>query len=142
MLLSFPKSWVPIIVRWRSFLIKAFLIFFLVFLTAENAFCEVSQLPPSLSSKIKQSDLQYFNLYSQREISEKDYETMRRYLTEVRRQVGDTLGIYPQKKIDVIFTDSQVFHSYTKTAQHVAGLFDGKIHIPVPSVVSDQTFLK
>jgi len=78
---------------------------------------------------MKLTPLEYFELWSQRELSNKERMNARRNLLNVRRAVGRDLNVYPEKKIEVFFTESKVFREYTKSPDHVSGLFDGKIHL-------------
>ncbi len=45
--------------------------------------------------------------------------------------VGEHFGVYPKKRIQVIFYDREGFAQTTSADQWVGGLFDGKIRIPV-----------
>jgi len=88
-------------------------------------------------------ELKHFLLMAQREVSEKDLLEIRRNLKNVRREVGkDFGGAYPDYKFIVYLTDEAAFHKYSYTPKHVMGLFNGDIHLPVPSILKDERVLK
>ncbi len=61
----------------------------------------------------------------------------------VRRQVGQKVGNYfPDKKFDVFLTTESTFRRYSQTGDHVAGLFDGRIHLPLIESSQKSTWLK
>lgn len=45
--------------------------------------------------------------------------------------VGSRFGVYPEKRIQVIFYDPKTFSETTRSDEWVGGLYDGKIRIPV-----------
>ncbi|MGH7804588.1 MAG: peptidase MA family metallohydrolase, partial [Candidatus Binatia bacterium] len=65
-------------------------------------------------------------------------EAVERNLNAVRRDVGRDLEIDDKTRYDVVLTDPNVFREYSGAGIHVAGLFDGKIHIPIPSAGEEQ----
>ncbi|MDA9101099.1 hypothetical protein N9K06_00335 [Omnitrophica bacterium] len=91
--------------------------------------------------KMKDSETDHFKIFSQRDIDREDYLRLRQQLKKVRREAGQYLNIHPDEDFTVILTDPDVFHSYTGAPAQVIGLFDGKIHLPIPSEV-DENFLK
>ena len=80
----------------------------------------------------------YFDTWSQRGLSSNELEVVERNLNAVRNDVGRALAIDPDSRFDVILTEPDVFHRYSGTRAHVSGLFDGKIHIPIPTRVNER----
>ena len=60
----------------------------------------------------------------------------------VRREVGKDLGYYPKFRYKVILSTQETFRKYTALPSHVTGFFDGRIHIPLPSVAKSDVLLK
>lgn len=88
--------------------------------------------PPDTGSRLHRVELEHFTLWSQRELSQSDIYETRQNLQNVRRDVGRAFGGYfPRRKFDVVLTEEDVFHAYSGSPKHVAGLFDGTIHLPV-----------
>lgn len=75
----------------------------------------------------------HFDVWSQRGLSTSEVEAVERNLNAVRRDVGRDLEVDEKQRFDVVLTDPSVFREYSGAGIHVAGLFDGKIHIPIPS---------
>jgi hypothetical protein len=80
----------------------------------------------------------YFDTWSQRGLSASELEVIERNLNAVRNDVGRSLGVDPDVRFQVILTEPEVFHRYSGTRAHVSGLFDGKIHIPIPTRVNES----
>ena len=80
----------------------------------------------------------HFDVWSQRGHSTSEVEAVERNLNAVRRDVGRDLETDDKTRYDVVLTDPSVFREYSGAGQHVAGLFDGKIHIPIPSAGEEQ----
>jgi hypothetical protein len=80
----------------------------------------------------------HFDVWSQRGLSATEVEAVERNLNAVRRDVGRDLEVDDKTRYDVVLTDPSVFREYSGAGQHVAGLFDGKIHIPIPSAGQEQ----
>lgn len=75
----------------------------------------------------------HFDVWSQRGLSTSEVEAVERNLNAVRRDVGRDLEVDDKTRYQVVLTDPKVFREYSGAGIHVAGLFDGKIHIPIPS---------
>lgn len=80
----------------------------------------------------------YFDTWSQRGLSASELEIVEQNLNAVRNDVGRALEVDPDARFDVILTEPEVFHRYSGTRSHIAGLFDGKIHIPIPTKVNER----
>lgn len=80
----------------------------------------------------------YFEVWSQRGLGPRDVEIIERNLNAVRREIGRDFAANDRTRYQVILTDSAVFRRYSGAGEHVAGLFDGKIHIPIPSEVDER----
>jgi hypothetical protein len=80
----------------------------------------------------------YFDTWSQRGLSSNELEVVERNLNAVRNDVGRSLGVDSDARFQVILTEPDVFHRYSGTRAHVAGLFDGKIHIPIATQVNER----
>ncbi len=80
----------------------------------------------------------YFDTWSQRGLSGSELEVIERNLNAVRNDVGRELGVDPDARLQVILTEPDVFHRYSGTRAHVSGMFDGKIHIPVPERIDER----
>jgi len=50
--------------------------------------------------------------------------------------------LFRKKDFDVILTETNTFRQYSGTDAHVAGLFDGRIHLPVKESVNSEKELK
>ena len=79
----------------------------------------------------------YFDTFSQRGLSPSELDIVQRNLNAVRNDVGRELGVDSDARFQVILTESDVFHRYSGTGEHVSGLFDGKIHLPIPTKVNE-----
>jgi hypothetical protein len=80
----------------------------------------------------------HFDLWSQRGLGNRDVEVIERNLNAVRQDVGRDLKVDESARFQVIVTDAAVFHTYSGAPARVSGLFDGKIHIPIPSEVDER----
>jgi hypothetical protein len=80
----------------------------------------------------------HFDLWSQRGLGTSDVEIIERNLNAVRRDVGRDLRVDDAARFDVIVTEAAVFHRYSGAAAEISGLFDGKIHVPIPSQVDER----
>ncbi len=92
--------------------------------------------------RLRKTPLEHFTLFSEFEISKEDLLEIRRHLTNARRDVGRDFAFYPELKPDVILAKSETFHAYTSLGKGVAGLYDGKIHIPLPSNAPSPRFVQ
>ena len=82
--------------------------------------------------RMQRVDLEHFILWSERELSEKDLYETRQDLLNVRREVGKAFGMYfPRHRFNVVLSREDTFRNYSGTPKHVAGLFDGTIHLPI-----------
>jgi len=80
----------------------------------------------------------YFDTYSQRGLSGGEAEIVQRNLNAVRNDVGRELGVAPDARFQVVLTEPEVFHRYSKTGEHVVGLFNGKINLPIPAGIKES----
>ena len=96
-------------------------------------------VPPE---KMRRTQLENFQLLSEFEISKDDLLQMRRHLTNVRRVVGQDFAFFPKQRIDVYLSDKDTFSAYTSMPQHVTGMFNGSIHLPLPSVSKNEEVLQ
>ena len=80
----------------------------------------------------------HFDVWSQRGLSTAEVEAVERNLNAVRRDVGRDLEVDDKTRYQVVLTDPSVFREYSGVGLHVAGLFDGKIHIPIPGPGNEQ----
>lgn len=88
--------------------------------------------PVGTGVRMQRVELEHFVLWSERELSEKDLYETRQDLLNARREVGKAFGSYfPRHRFDVVLSQEDTFRSYSGTPKHVAGLFDGTIHLPV-----------
>jgi len=55
-----------------------------------------------------------------------------RHLEEIQEEAGRRLGVFPRERIQVILYPRSAFSAVTDVHGWVAGLFDGKIRIPLP----------
>lgn len=79
------------------------------------------------------TQLEHFIISHHGAFTPQDLLEVRRYLQNVRREVGrDFAGYFPRNKITVILTDPSLFHSELTMPESVSGLYDGKIHLPIP----------
>lgn len=92
--------------------------------------------------KMRRTPLEFFDLISEFEITKQDLLDMRRHLTNVRRAVGQDFAYIPQQKVEVVLSQEDTFRSYTNQPGQVSGLFDGRIHLPVPSAAESQKRLQ
>ncbi|MFT5207780.1 MAG: hypothetical protein ACI9CF_001540, partial [Candidatus Omnitrophota bacterium] len=104
-------------------------------------YCSADDLRPP--QNLVKTDLEHFVLYSEKLIKPNDLLILRRQLMNVRRQIGQKLGNYfPKKKFDVFLTTESTFRRYSKMGDHVAGLFDGRIHLPLIESAQKSAWLK
>jgi len=91
---------------------------------------------------LKRTPLEHFILLSDTKLQRQDVLDVRKYLMNVRRDVGHDLRYYPKRKVEVIITQEDTFYKYTGLPGHVVGIYDGRIHLAVPSQVESETKLK
>jgi hypothetical protein len=101
--------------------------------------------PPNLSDSpvdagvsLAKRDRLYFDTYSQRGLSPSELEIVERNLNAVRNDVGRELRVDPDARFQVVLTEPDVFHRYSGTQEQVSGLFDGKIHLPIPAGIAES----
>jgi len=111
----------------------------LFFATAVSAPLAFSGSMPD--GRMRKTPLENFVLHSEFEISKQDLLDVRRHLANARRNVGRDFSFYPKKNYDVILVTSKTFHSYITAPEQVVGLFDGSIHIPLPSIARNERFV-
>lgn len=112
--------------RWR-------LAFAAVILAASSALAGGrSDAPVDTDVWLSKRSRLYFDVWSQRGLSTEEQEAVERNLNSVRREVGRDLEVDRKARYQVVLTDPGVFREYSGLGAHVAGLFDGKIHIPIP----------
>ncbi|MCA9395815.1 MAG: collagenase, partial [Candidatus Omnitrophica bacterium] len=88
----------------------------------------------------KVTRLEHFELEHHGSFSASDLLNIRRDLMNVRREVGrDFAGYFPKKTIPVVLTDPDLFQSELTMPENVSGLFNGKIHIPIPDDKSKKS---
>jgi hypothetical protein len=93
-------------------------------------------------NRLRQTPLEHFTLFSEFEISKDDLLSVRRHLTNARRLIGRDLLMFPEYKFEVLLVTKETFESYSDLPSHVVGFFDGRIHLPLPSEVNDDLYLK
>ena len=94
--------------------------------------------PVDIGVSLSERSRLYFDTYSQRGLSSNDLYIIERNLNAVRNDVGRELGVDQDARFKVIISDAKVFQGYSGMGEHVAGLFDGRIHIPIPSNVNES----
>ncbi|MDQ7006945.1 MAG: tetratricopeptide repeat protein [Acidobacteriota bacterium] len=82
------------------------------------------------------ADSQHFVLRYDGERDERLGRLLLDVLEESLRELGDEVGSWPVEPITVILYTRQQFHETTRTGPEVAGLFDGKIRLPVGGVTT------
>ena len=92
-------------------------------------------------ANMRRTDIKGFQIRSEYAISKDNLLEVRRQLWNARREIGQDLGEFPQHTFEVVLAQKSTFHSYTKLPDSISGLFDGRIHIPVPSEPEDKSFL-
>lgn len=92
--------------------------------------------------KLRRTPLEHFLLLSEFEISGDDLLNTRRFLMNARREVGQDFVFFPRRKFEVVLSDRETFLKYTDSPSHITGLFDGRIHIPLPSAAESESLLK
>lgn len=97
-----------------------------------------SDAPVATGVSLAKRSRLYFDTWSQRGLSASELEIIEQNLNAVRNDVGRALDVDPDARFDVILTEPEVFHRYSGTRSHIAGLFDGKIHIPIPTTVNER----
>lgn len=83
-------------------------------------------------------ELEYFSILASRDLTEKTISEVDRHLRNARREIGQALNFFPENKIVVIFYSTDRFRADVTNSPFVHGLYDGKIHIPVPDTLTDQ----
>lgn len=76
-------------------------------------------------------DAQHFNVHYDKSIDSSRLSTIYRVLEEVYYDIGHRFSCYPKEKITVLFLEKNRFMYTTNTMHWVAGLYDGKIRIPL-----------
>jgi len=84
-----------------------------------------------IETPLKQLDSSYFDIRFDKKAIESDIYDVRMYLQDAYRDVGRDLNYYPDYKIPVIIYTQEDFRSLRQTPQWVAGLYDGKIRLPL-----------
>lgn len=97
---------------------------------------------PAPPENLRQTPLEFFTLFSEFELTGKNKLEIRRYLMNVRRNVGRDIPYFPEVKVDVFVTREETFFKYTQLPAHLRGLFDGRVHILLPSDAKDLTEFK
>jgi hypothetical protein len=87
--------------------------------------------PVNTTAKMRKISLENFDLWVERELDKKSLLDTRRNLLNVRREVGSHFASYPDMRFNVLLVDAETFRQYSKASSHVAGLFDGDIHLPL-----------
>lgn len=84
-----------------------------------------------IETGLKQLDAYYFDIRFDKETVEAEIYDIRQYLQEAYRDVGRDFNYYPRHKIPVILYTHEDFKKLRRTPDWVAGIFDGKIRLPV-----------
>ncbi len=85
----------------------------------------------TIQPEMSDFDAQHFNVHYDKSISSGRLSTIYRILEEVYYDVGHRFSCYPKEKITVLFLEKNRFMYTTNTMHFVAGLYDGKIRIPL-----------
>lgn len=84
-----------------------------------------------VETELKQLDAYYFDIRFDKEAVETEIYDIRYFLQEAYRDVGRDFNHYPQNKIPVILYTQEDFQRIRQTPDWVAGIYDGKIRLPV-----------
>ena len=98
----------------------------------------LSEGPVDAGVSLAKRDRLYFDTYSQRGLSPSELEIVERNLNAVRNDVGRELHVDPDARFQVVLTEPAVFHRYSGTREQISGLFDGKIHLPIPEGINES----
>lgn len=84
-----------------------------------------------VETQLKQLDAYYFDIRFDKEAISAEIYDIRYYLQRAYQDVGRDFNHYPQHKIPVILYTQEDFQKLRKTPEWVAGIYDGKIRLPV-----------
>ncbi|MBI3009675.1 MAG: tetratricopeptide repeat protein [Candidatus Omnitrophica bacterium] len=88
-----------------------------------------------VESKFERLSQAYFDLRYEEQLERPIGFDIRDALLEARRTVGADFAYWPKHKLIVLIYSAESFHSMRQdTPEWVAGQFDGKIRVPLPSV--------
>lgn len=95
-----------------------------------------------VETQLKQLDAYYFDIRFDKEAVDSEIYDIRFYLREVYRDIGRDFNYYPKHKIPVILYTQEDFKTLRKTPDWVAGIFDGKIRLPVKKETLTETEIR
>jgi tetratricopeptide (TPR) repeat protein len=92
-----------------------------------------------VESKFERLSQAYFDLRYEAGVERPTGFDVRDALLEARRQVGSDFALWPKYKLVVLIYSADSFRKLrSETPDWVAGQFDGKIRVPLPSTQLDQ----
>lgn len=95
-----------------------------------------------VEKEFKQLDAYYFDIRFDKEVVNNEIYDIRFFLKEAYRNIGRDFNYYPTHKIPVILYTQEDFKILRKTPDWVAGIFDGKIRLPVKKDTLSETSFK
>lgn len=84
-----------------------------------------------IETELKKLDAYYFDIRFDKETVESEVYDIKYYLQEAYRDIGRDFDYFPRHKIPVILYAQKDFHQLRETPEWVAGLYDGKIRLPI-----------
>lgn len=84
-----------------------------------------------VETQLKQLDAYYFDIRFDKEAIDTEIYDIRYYLHDAYREIGRDFNYYPLHKIPVILYAQEDFHRLRQTPDWVAGIYDGKIRLPI-----------
>jgi tetratricopeptide (TPR) repeat protein len=85
---------------------------------------------------------QYFTIKYDGEKREEIGFRVERILYEARAEIGSKLGYFPDQVITVILYSQKDFFAVTKAQDWTAGIYDGKIRLPIGGLTNSNPYLR
>lgn len=95
-----------------------------------------------IENNLKQLDAYYFDIRFDKEVVDSEIYDIRYWLQEAYRDIGRDFNYYPKHKMPVILYTHEDFKDLRKTPDWIAGMFDGKIRLPVKKETLTETEIK
>jgi tetratricopeptide (TPR) repeat protein len=84
-----------------------------------------------VESRLKKLDAYYFDILFDKEVIDSEVYDIKSFLQDAYRDVGRDFNYYPKQKIPVILYTQGDFQQLRQTPEWVAGIYDGKIRLPI-----------
>jgi tetratricopeptide (TPR) repeat protein len=84
-----------------------------------------------IESSLKKLDAYYFDIRFDKEAIDSEVYDVKSFLQDAYRDIGRDFNYYPHQKMPVILYTQEDFQNLRHTPEWVAGIYDGKIRLPI-----------